>query len=175
MHPQNALFSIKDFALYAAKNGIGRYWALSNKAILRKTYAKSLQNLDLNQRILVSEDVLNFANLLFHAKNYACINDKLYFYRQNQNSIMQRTDAKKLHLTAQNHNLVIKTLLHLSANLSPLSQNLARIICIELEISNINFAKRALNKSTLNYLKTSFYKKFLRLKQRHFVAKIRRI
>lgn len=160
--------------LWIVKRGIGKYFALSNKAILRTTCLKSLQNLDLNKRLLVAEDALNFVNVLFFAKNYGCIADELYRYYENADSIMQRSDAQKLHLTLQNHRFVIGTLLAQSKHFSPFCQNLAKIFCIELEISNINFAKRKLNKNALNYLKTSFYKKFLRLQQKRYIAKLSR-
>ena len=131
-----------------------------------------MQHLDLNKRLLVAEDALNFVNMLFFAKNYGCIADELYHYYENADSIMQRTDAQKLHLALQNHRFVIDTLLAQSKHFSPFCQNLAKIFCIELEISNINFAKRKLNKNALNYLKTSLYKKFLRFKQWRYVARL---
>lgn len=171
LYPKNKIFSIKDFVLESVKNGIGKYWTLWGKAFLHTTYTHSLQNLDLNQRLLMAEDALNFVNVLFYAKNYACINDELYIYKDNENSITQRNDKEKLLITIQNHSYVIDTLLDLSEQFSPFERYLAQIFCIELEISNINFAKRKLNPSLLNYLSTSFYKKFLRLKQKYYIYK----
>ena len=91
----------------------------------------------------------------------------------NENSITQRNDKEKLLITTQNHSYAIDTLLDLSEQFSPFERYLAQIFCIELEISNINIAKRKLNPSFLSYLATSFYKKFLRFYMRFALYMIR--
>lgn len=159
--------------LWIAKRGIGRYFALSNKAFLRTTYAKSLQHLDLNKRLLVAEDALNFVNMLFFAKNYGCIADELYHYYENADSIMQRTDAQKLHLALQNHHFVISTLLAQSKHFSPFCQNLAKTFALELEITLLN-EKRKMYKSSLFYVASSIYKKILRMKQKWILRNLQK-
>ncbi|MGX3045440.1 glycosyltransferase family 2 protein [Helicobacter sp. T3_23-1056] len=174
LHPQNALFCIKDFMLWIAKRGVGKYWTLWGKAFLRSTYAKSLQNLDLGKRLLVAEDALNFVNVLFYAKNYACISDELYHYYENADSITQRSDVQKLHLALQNHRFVISTILVQSKHFSPFCQNLAKIFALELEITLQN-EKRKMHKSSLFYVASSVYKKILRMKQKWILCKIKRL
>lgn len=169
LYSTNALFSIKEFILHIAKNGIGTHWTLWNKAFLKSTYLKSLQNLNLHKRLLIAEDAFNFINVLLYAKNCAYISDALYLYSQNENSITQRKDEEKSIISIENHRFIINTLLSLSP-LSPFKHSLVRIFCNELTICLFN-EKRKLKKSFLNYLFTSFGKKIVRLKQGYYLFK----
>lgn len=171
LYSQNALFSIKDFVLEITKRGVGNYWTLWGKSFARTTYAQSLHNLNLNKRLLMAEDAFNFINVLFYVKNYACMNESLYIYCENESSITKKNDIEKLKLSIENHHYIIDTLLEESKKFPYFERYLAQIFCIGLQISSIN-EKRKLKKSFLTYLSTSLQKRFLRFKQRYFMGKI---
>ena len=171
LHTENRLFSMREFILDIVTKGKGMDWSLYKRAFLRTTYIKSLQNLDLNKRLLLAEDALNFISCLFYAQNYACIRDGLYIWCENENSITQRKDKEKLYLSIENHLYVADKILALSLNFSPFERYFAQICAINLRIAALN-ERRKLNSSFLNYLATSFQKRLLRFKQMRYARKI---
>lgn len=169
LYDTNHLFSVKEFILSIAKQGIANHWSLWNKSFLRTAYIKSLQGLDLSQRLVIAEDALNFIVFLLQTQHYATISDTLYIYKQNENSITQRKDKAKSMLSIENHCSVISVISNLS--LSNFQRYMAAIFCVELRICILN-EKRKLKKNFLNYFLTSFCKKIQRLKQKYYLSSL---
>ena len=174
LYPQNQIFSVRDFVLWLCKRGVGKYWAVWGKAFLRTAYVEALRSLgDLatHKRLLMAEDALNVAVFLMRSNTCACINEVLYCYCENEDSITQREDKATLELSIENHCFVVGALRNVGAKSGVCAHAIARIFACELEISSLN-ESRKLNRSAWCYVRSSLQKKILRFKQWFWARKL---